>query len=91
MRRIGHFLDQWFGDADSKRLSVPERFACLETAVSEANKQLNSLTRMPLGPAGLPLAPANALRGVPPLSAARRKALPLPTEPWTETACVEHR
>ena len=53
MRRISHFLDQWFGDADGKRLSVPERFASLEAAVSEANNQLNSLTRMPLNPAGL--------------------------------------
>ncbi len=44
MRRIGDFLDQWFGDADGKRLSVPERFASLETAVSQANNQLNSLT-----------------------------------------------
>jgi hypothetical protein len=49
MRHIGHFLDQWFGDADSKRLSVPERFASLETAVSQANNQ----TRVPLDPAGL--------------------------------------
>lgn len=53
MRRIGDFLDQWFGDADGKRLSVPERFASLETAVSQANNQLNSLTRVPLDPAGL--------------------------------------
>jgi hypothetical protein len=53
MRHIGHFLDQSFGDADSKRLSVPERFASLETAVSQANNQLNSLTRVPLDPAGL--------------------------------------
>jgi hypothetical protein len=91
MRRIGHFLDQWFGDADSKRLSVPERFASLETAVSEANHQLNSLTRMPVDLAGLPLAPAKALRegaSAPPHAVKPFRCQP---NPGRRPPCVERR
>jgi hypothetical protein len=47
MRHIGHFLDQWFGDADSKRLSVPEQFASLETVVSQALSLAKNRTRRP--------------------------------------------